>query len=164
MTGLFKKQAPTEKTVLLVDIENGSVGCALVHLPAGKAGFPDQARELPKLFAETRAAIPMMRTFNIDRLKHDTDATLRDVLAQTSMTAARMRAHPKLSRIGTVASAAVFVSAPWTVATIKDDSLDWEVEAAVQTVIEHAIQDTFGDIPVSFYATSAAVAHATDRL
>lgn len=157
MAGLFSKQAPLNKTVLLVDVENGSIGCALVHLPA-------RAGELPRLFSETRIALPMMRTLDLERLLADTDTVLREALTQTSVTAARMRTHPKLSSVGMVSSATVFVAAPWTVALVQGDELGWEVEPTLRTLVQHAIADIFKDIPVSFYATSAAVAHATDHL
>lgn len=157
MAGLFSKQAPLGKTVLLVDIENGSVGCALVHLPAG-------SNEFPKLFAETRVALPMMRTLDLGQLMEATDASLREALTQTSVTAARMRSHPKLSHIGAINSATVFIAAPWTAALYDGNTLDWEIESNLQTRVGHAIADLFGDIPVSFYAASAAVAHATNHL
>ncbi|MBY0473032.1 hypothetical protein K2Q00_01965 [Patescibacteria group bacterium] len=168
MAGLFSKQAPMGigKTVLLVDIENGSVGCALVHLPSLKLrqASLSTGKELPKLFAETRVALPMMRTLDLEKLMKETDTALREALTHTSVTAARMRTHAKLSHIGAIHSSAVFISAPWTAARTQNGELDWEIESELQSHISRAIADTFGDIAISFYATSAAVAHATGHL
>ncbi|MBY0294162.1 hypothetical protein K2Q08_02425 [Patescibacteria group bacterium] len=157
MAGLFSKQTPKGRTVLLIDIENGSVGCALVHLSGNK-------KELPKLFAETRVALSMMRTLDLEKLIHQTDIALRKALSGTSVTAARMRNHSKLSHIGAISAATVFISAPWTAALAGKNDLEWEIESKLEHQIRHAIADTFGSIPVSFYATSAAVAHATGHL
>ena len=170
MAGLFSKQAPIGKTVLLIDIENGSVGCALVHLSA-QAGLSNNVGELPKLFAETRVALPMMRTLDLEKLMKETDVALREALMNTSVTAARMRTHAKLSHIGAIHSGVVFISAPWTAALTggngpagRAGGLDWEIESELQKHVGHAIADAFGDIPISFYATNAAVAHATGHL
>ena len=160
MAGLFSKQAPMGigKTVLLIDIENGSVGCALVHLSS------PNSKDLPKLFAETRVALPMMRTLDLEKLMKETDIALREALTHTSVTAARMRTHAKLSHIGAIHSGVVFISAPWTAALTENGEIDWEIESELQAHIGRAVADTFGDISISFYATSAAVAHATGHL
>ena len=162
MAGLFPKQAPTEKTVLLIDIENGSVGCALVRVPVTKSETGTKSNLLPKLFAETRIALPITSRLDLPQLMRDTHAALREALSQTSITAARMRTHPKLSSVGVISAATVCVAAPWTAALVQGEGIDWHIEPELQKLVRRAIEESFGDIRVSFYPTSAAVAHATD--
>jgi hypothetical protein len=106
----------------------------------------------------------MLRTLDLEKLLKDTNVVLREALMHTSVTAARMRTHDKLSNVGTIASVTVFVAAPWTAATVREDTLEWDVEPKLRALVERAVADSFGDVSVSFFATSTAVAHATDHM
>src|SRR4051812_42791750 len=107
MSALFGKKTPTDKTVLIVDIENSSVGAALVRLSPGHA---------PKLFAEKRVALPLLPSVSAGKLLEETDKALREALLQASTVAARMRNHSKLGPVGVIAHVQVFVSPPWVIA------------------------------------------------
>jgi hypothetical protein len=155
MTPLFGKKTSADKTVLIVDIENSSVGAALVRLSPGHA---------PKLFAEKRVALPMLPSVSAGKLLEETDKALRQALLQASTTAARMRNHPKLAPVGIISHVQVFVSPPWVIAHEKQGELDWDVEPNAKTKALHAIDDTFGALPITFHAASAAYAHATNVL
>lgn len=155
MSPLFGKKNPNEETVLVVDVENGSVGCALVRRAPG---------QLPKLFAETRISLPLLSTFTAHQLLKETEKMLREALVQTSGTAARMRNHPKLGNIGVIGSAHIFVAAPWASARVEDDEFVYTVEPTAANMIATAVRDTFGDVPQSMHAAMAAVMHASERL
>jgi hypothetical protein len=155
MAALFGKKTSKDETVLIVDIENGSVGAALVRHSPGS---------LPKLFAEVRVNTPILRTFTATELLAEIDKALRHALLQVSTTAARMRNHPKLQRVGTVQRAAVFVSSPWAVATASAEGLVSDIEPLLQDAAHTAVEDTFGSLPVTFYATTSAATHTTNRL
>lgn len=156
MSPLFgREDPPTDKTVLIVDIENSSVGCALVRVSPTKA---------PKLFAEKRISLPLLRSISADKLLIETDKALREALAQASATAARMRHHPKLALVGVVDSAVVFVSAPWATAQGRQRGLVWSIEPLLISQIAASIIDTFGPLKTTFHAASAATSHATNQL
>ena len=155
MSGLFSKKKPAEETILIVDIENASVGCALVRLSLGHA---------PKLFAENRAALPMTHSLNAQHLLAETEKALREALTHASTTAARMRNHPNIGAVGVITSASIFVSPPWTSAKISNNSLSWSIEPALKQMVEKSIRDIFDDIPLTFQAAGSAVAHTTNKL
>ncbi|HVY72972.1 MAG TPA: hypothetical protein VG984_02915 [Candidatus Paceibacterota bacterium] len=155
MSALFGKGIPKDSTVLIVDIQNASVGCALVRLSGGGP---------PKLFAETRAPLPLLHSVSAHALLKESDKALRHALLQASTTAARMRNHTKLSHMGTVGAAHVFVSPPWVTAQDKNGTLTWDTEPTMQKTALHAIHDTFGDIKTSFHTTGAALTHTTNLL
>jgi hypothetical protein len=155
MAGLFGKRAAEDKTVLIVDIENASVGCALVRLSSGKQ---------PRLFAETRTQLPMFKTTSAAALLRETGIALREALGHTSVTAARMRNHEKLAPVGIITSASVFVSAPWASAHVCGGALSWDIEQALAEITHTAIEDIFGTLPVEFHAASSAAVHMMGRL
>lgn len=155
MSALFGKGIPKDSTVLIVDIQNASVGCALVRLTNGQP---------PKLFAETRVALPLFHTVSAHTLLQESDKALRHALLQASTTAARMRNHAKLSHMGMIEAAHVFVSPPWVTAQEKNGTLTWDTEPTMQKAAAHAIADTFGDIHIDFHTTGAALTHTTNVL
>lgn len=155
MSALFGSEAPTDKTVLIVDIENSSVGCALVRASSNKA---------PKLFAEKRIPLPLLRSISADKLLAHTDKALREAFMHVSTTAARMRHHEKLAPVGVIDSVVVFVAAPWATAQGRQQGLAWRIEPLLINHISAAIIDTFGPLNTTFHATSAATSHATNQL
>ncbi len=156
MAGLFgTKKVPAEKTVLIVDIENGSVGAGLVRITPGKQ---------PKLFAETRVAFSNIQTLSAEKLLKETDKALREALSRTAIVAARMRNHQKLAPVGEVSAISVFVASPWALPSISGHTLNWTIEKALQDEVRKALLDTFGTTPASFHAAGVASAHATGKL
>jgi len=155
MAGLFGKRRAVDSTILIVDIENASVGCALVRLSPGNP---------PRLFAETRSSLPLLKTTSAERLLAETDKSLREALLNTSMTAARMRNHVKLHPVGVISEVFVFVAPPWTAVAPRGDKLVWQVEPALMNSARDAVQDIFGILPTTFHAASSAAIDATNRL
>lgn len=156
--------------MLILDVESGSVGCALARITSGDA----LARQTggPKLFAEARVALPVLSTLNSLKLIREIDITARELLAHVSLVAARLRGHEQVAHMGHVSSALVFLSPPWTSlvksqgSSSEDGSWDfeWQHESAVVSAIRDAVLDVFGDIPISFHAFGTAAVHATDTL
>jgi hypothetical protein len=152
---LFGKKTPKDTTVLIVDIENGSVGAALVRVSPGA---------LPKLFSEMRHTLPLMRTFTANDLLAHTIRSLRDVLLHTSMTAARMRNHPSLAHVGQVDRVVVFAAPPWSTMKPGQEGLVSIIEPAFIEQVEQEIAGIFGEVPVGFYPTASAAMNATNIL
>lgn len=155
MAGLFGKKTPTDKTVLIVDVENGSVGSALVRLSESKP---------PRLFAETRVSFSPLSTRTAETLLKETDKALRNALHQTSTVAARMRNHSKLAPVGTISAVSIFVASPWALPSVKGSGLEWTIEKALMEEVRKAVLDTFGRVSMEFHASGLASAHATTHL
>ncbi len=143
------------KTVLLVDIESGSVGVALAHLVSGEA---------PKLFAEARVALPIFTTLNSAVLVREIEKTLRELLSHASLVATRLRGHRVVSQMGTISEVLVFLSPPWTSPGQGQKSLQWEHELTLVSRIQTAVNDMFGAIPTAFHPFGTAASYATDAL
>jgi hypothetical protein len=155
MSPLFGKKNPTEETVLIVDIENGSVGCALVRRSQVQP---------PKLFAEIRIQMPLLPTRSAERVLVETEKALREALTRTAATAARMRNNQKLVDVGVVSSAITFVAAPWTSMHSHQGGLGFSIEPLLIELVRREVAAAFGDIPQTFNPTSSAVVHATNSL
>lgn len=141
--------------MLIVDVESGSVGCALARIIPGEA---------PKLFAESRVALPIFNTLSSATLVGEIEKTAREMITHASLVAARLRGHESVAQMGIVSSALVFCSPPWTSLTTNNQGLGWEHEPAVASAIRDAIKDVFGDVPVSFHAFGTAAMHASNTL
>ncbi len=101
---LFGSKKRPEKTYLLLDIETGSVGGALVRTAASGS---------PRLFGEVRfeLAAGTSRTGEALRTKV-ADATAR-VARSLAEVSARLRGHKDTVHIGHLHQAAAFLAAPW---------------------------------------------------
>lgn len=130
------------RTVLIVDIENGSAGAALVQV---------FAQGSPKLFAEFRSFLPLQRSVSAETLFSELEKALRSVLTNASTVAARMRANESVASMGEVTEAAVFIAAPWTTLRAGAKALDWEFEPKLVSLLHGELESLFGDIPVSLH-------------
>lgn len=155
MASLFGAKKSKEKTVLIVDIENGSVGCALALLSPGQQ---------PKLFAEVRTALPIFHTFTSTLLTHEIEKALGEALSHTSLVAARMRGHTHLSHMGQVSEALVFFAPPWAALAQGKRGLEWSFDPSLSSNVKKAIEGFFGSMPISLHAFGAAATETTNTL
>lgn len=138
------------KTMLVLDIENGSVGSALVRLS------PDIA---PHLFGEVRARVPVMDTRSAATLLRAVEHAASESLLHASEVAARLR---HANALGPTRKAVIFLSAPWGVPNLAAGRPDFS--QALTTALAPRIRSLFGDIPVSFHAHASAAAHGLRTL
>src|SRR3989344_4312589 len=92
------------KTVLILDVENGSAGSALAQIEQYKQ---------PKLFGEMRSHAPLGTRVTGALLSENIKKAAANAIRQAGEVAARMRMHPKTAHIGQVGSVAVFLAPPW---------------------------------------------------
>ncbi|MBS3094364.1 hypothetical protein J4474_01735, partial [Candidatus Pacearchaeota archaeon] len=92
------------KTVLILDVENGSAGSALAQIEQYKQ---------PKLFGEMRSHAPLGSRVTGALLSSNIKKAAANAIQHASEVAARMRLHPKAAPLGTVGSIAVFLAPPW---------------------------------------------------
>ncbi|MEK7612786.1 MAG: hypothetical protein AAB449_01405 [Patescibacteria group bacterium] len=101
---IFGRGKPVEKTVLLVDVESGSVGSGLAHL---------SSEHPPKLFGEHRIYLRVPQTRDTSALAREVEHAAGQAIAHASEVASRLRLHPQTANLGTLQSASLFLSPPW---------------------------------------------------
>ena len=101
---LFGRRNTDGKTVLVVDVESGSAGSALVRL---------SPRERPRLFGEHRVPVPILRTLDAAELARRVCDAAREAMIHGSEVAARLRLHPQAASLGKIEKVALFLGAPW---------------------------------------------------
>lgn len=149
MSPLFgKKKKGAGKTVALLDIENGSVGAALARL---------SPQDAPRLFAETRIALPFSYTHNTHLLAREVEKALNAALLRVGEVAARVRAHNILGAQGEIEHAAIFFSPPWASMHLRGGTADYVPH--MQEAALFAVQGLLGDRPVTFHPFGTAAAH-----
>jgi hypothetical protein len=148
---LFGRTKPEEKTVLILDVENGSVGSALVRLQGG---------ESPKLFGETRFDLPVLHTRDSASLMREVDVGLRHALVHAAEVAARVRNHASTEDAGMISNAAVFMSAPWGSPNLAAGQPDFA--SSMAALVATRIDESLGRVPQSLYTTAGA-AHYSVR-
>lgn len=153
MTPLFGGKKDTEKTVLILDIESGSAGSALVRLARDKQ---------PKFLAQTRLHAPLSMSRSGLRLSSDIQNAARDAVRSAAEVAARLRLHPKAAPLGRVGLAAVFLSPPWGKPNLESGAPDFMEE--MSRYLRREIGASFDDIPVSLYTSAGAAAFAARAL
>ena len=141
---MFGTKAPS-KTVLVLDIENGSAGSTLVKLAPGQA---------PALFGASRAAVPLMDTRSAATLARAVEHAASESLLRASEVAARLRHHA--GALEPVSRVAVFMAAPWGVPNLSQGRPDF---APAFAELSPRIRSLFGDVPVAFHAHASAAAH-----
>jgi len=149
----FGRKKSPGKTVLVLDVENGSVGGALVHL---------SSQELPWLFAETRVFLPVLHSRSAHTLLSEVGAAAHNVLRHISEVAARLRAHPHTAHRGEVERAALFLSAPWgspNLAVGKPQFAQPTVE-----MLDNLAEGFLGDTPIHFHSNAGALLQGSRRV
>lgn len=150
MSALFGKKKPQEKTIAILDVENGSVGAALVRV---------SALGQPKLFAQTRIFLPLVQSISAGELARAVHGAAREALVHESEVAARLRTHVPTVFAGEIERVAVFLHAPWVSITLDDAS--GAVTDAPETLLgqfRDLAEESFGSIPVSFHTFGTTVA------
>ncbi|MBC7836155.1 hypothetical protein H7X87_00035 [Acetobacteraceae bacterium] len=156
MSPLFGKQPRSGKTILLLDIENGSVGGVFARVS------PDHA---PKLFGEIRKKIRILPSRDADSLMKEIEKAAHEVLAHASEVAARVRLNESLSSIGKVERGAVFLRSPW--AHVDFDDTGTVSTSAVDELLlsmQGLYTDAMGDSPVSFHSFGASTGPILHRI
>lgn len=147
---LFGRKQPDEKTVLVLDIENGSVGAALARISKEHA---------PRLFGEVRKRVRMLPTRDARTLTKEVERALGEVLLHTNEVAARVRQSGELAPVGEVSRSMVFLRAPWVHVDFNNARLP--TTAATDEFL-HAIQGVYGDTllqaPLSFHSFGVSTA------
>lgn len=133
MSALFKRKKEEGSTILLLDVENSSVGSALVRL---------SPHEAPRLFGETRIHIPLLKTHVSGTLPTEIERAVQGVLNHAMEVAARVRLHS--SSLGTIRHTAIFMSPPW--ATL----------AQVSSTVPHPITQRIYDSLVTLLGPTAS--------
>jgi len=138
------------KTVVLLDVGSGSVAAALVQL------LPEHQ---PKIFGALRKSLPLAHSVSAPALARAVASAAREALNHTSAVAARIRGHDKLSHVGEVARADIFLSPPWT--TLEDN---WQHEEALTAPLAVAVEEYFGEIPASLHPFGRALASVSNSI
>lgn len=100
---LFGRDTAGERTVLILDVESGSVGSALARVAPGQA---------PHILGEFRSHARLSHGRSAEQLAVDTLRLTREALLAASELAARLR-HQGKRDLGTVSNIDAFLSPPW---------------------------------------------------
>ncbi len=154
MTPWFgRKKTDAGTTVLVLDIENGSVGSALVRLT------PDRQ---PKVFGEARILIPIAMARSGTSLQIEVDRALKEATIHASEVAARVRANAATAQLGDVLHIAAFLSPPWGRPDLERGRPFFLDE--MSGAIRNRSAQTFGEAPVSLYTSAGLSAFGTRAL
>ncbi|MBP9711200.1 MAG: hypothetical protein KBD50_03005 [Candidatus Pacebacteria bacterium] len=151
MSALFKRKKEEGNTVLLLDVENGSVGSALVRL---------SPHEAPRLFGETRVQIPLLKTHAPGSITKEIEQAARHALDHVAQVAARVRVHSSES-VGTVAHTAVFMSPPWATLNLGYDTVPHPI---TQSIYNSLVTLLGPAVSTSFHPFATATAHMVPSL
>lgn len=157
MSPLFSRRTNTkkegERTALILDLENGSAGTALVRLSKG---------EQPKLFGEMRAYTPLPMTRSGATLQAEIERAAQKALRNAAEVAARVRQHAAASPLGEIDMVAVFMAPPWGSPNLEDGRPSFLESMA--SFVRKAIGSSFGNVPVGFYTSAGSAAFGTRAL
>ncbi len=154
MSWLFGSVVP-EKTVLVVDIENGSVASALVRISEKKE---------PKLFGEHRVSLPIRNTVSSADITEMISRAINESLGYTSEVAARIRQNSEIAPLGIISHAHLFFTAPWTAPTLESGELQWSFDPFVLENIQRSTESIVGNVPIQRHPFGSAVAHTTHSI
>ncbi len=149
-----KKAAPNQgSTVLVLDVESGSVASALLRL---------SPQSNPTFLAYERQEMPLQPTVHSAKISKDLEHTLQHSLRYISEVAARMRTHAPELGYGTISSATVFLAAPWGVPNLAVRAAEYV--PGIRDYIKEQIQASLGGIPVTFYTSADSIAYGSRAL
>ena len=141
---MFGKRS-SDKTVLILDIENGSVGSSLVRLSSGQA---------PALFGAHRIAVPLMDTRSAHSLSRAIEHAASESLLHQSEVSSRLRHHA--GALEPVSRVVMFMAAPWGTPNLEAGRPDF---APAFLELEPRIHSLFGDVPTTLHAHASAAVH-----
>jgi hypothetical protein len=145
---MFGKTKQAERTLLLLDVESGSVGVALAHLKEGSG---------PALFAEQRTHLALPSTLSGALIAKQIERAAHEALAHATLVAARLRGNEKTASMGELAGASVFLGAPWGVPNLAAGKPDFSPH--LQKFLTSEIESFADGTPLSFYTNADAVAY-----
>jgi len=156
MSPLFGKKKSKEKTILIVDIENGSVGAALARFsPYGT----------PKLFSERRVYLPAQFARDSNSLSVQVEAALADVLSSMAGVAARVRSHPTAFEMGDVSRVVFFLHAPWVAVGVSEPGkVTLDAHEDFLGTLRNRAEESFDRIPVSFQSFGSRIPSVVNGL
>ncbi len=147
MFGKKKASAAQGGTVLILDIESGSVATALV----------DMSKAQPQIMYAHREHLPLLPSRSGSTIANALEKSLAHTLQRASEIAARMRLHSTEQPLGHVARVAVFLAAPWgSPDLVKGNS---KFVPGIREYIKEKVEASFGTAPVSFYTSADALTH-----
>ncbi len=150
---LFGRKKDDARTVLIIDVESGSVGSALLRI---------SSQDAPKLFGEKRELLPVPVTLRGSALSHEVAAAAAHALHHAAEVASRIRLHPTLTDSGVVERVAIVLSPPWGRPNLAGGSP--EFVDAMQKTLAHLVRSSVGEVPVAFYTSAGAAAYGTRAL
>lgn len=149
---LFGSEKPQEKTILLLDVESGSVGSAFVRI---------SNEGQPKLFGESRILLPAGSSLSGAQLALAVEKAAHQALQNAADIAGRLRNaaanQSRLVGMGTVSSASIFLSPPWgkpNLATGRPDFLD-----TIADTLRKGVDAVFGPVKTGLYTAASAASH-----
>jgi len=148
---LFGKKQPEGKTILLLDVENGSVASALVRVQEG---------ERPKLFGEMRHSLRVLPTRDSHSLMQEIKQGLHHVALHAADVAARLRQHEATESLGTLSRAAVYLGAPWGRPDLANESPAFV--GAMRDLVADEL-GSLGGMSHSFFTATGGVLGGTKR-
>ena len=146
-----KKKAPGT-TVLILDVESGSVACALV----------DYAKAQPQILSYQRQHLPLTQSRSGSDITRALESTLEHSLRHAAEVAARMRVHAPAQNLGVITKAVVFLAAPWGSPNLVTGGPQYV--PGIRQYIKEAVEAACGDVPVSFYTSADALVFGSRML
>lgn len=147
--GFFRHKQP-HGSVVLMDIENGSVGVSLAHI---------RANEAPRLFAQNRIIVPLMDTRSASALVRAVAHAAHESLLQASEARTRMQNHTGTPPVHKVV---LFMAAPWGVPNLSEGRPDFS--QTLLGAITPTVRALFGDIPIAVHAHASAIVNGMRAL
>jgi hypothetical protein len=142
----------TGGTVLILDIESGSVATALV----------DVAKQVPQIVSYQRQQLPLNQSRSGAEISRTLEQTLTHSLRHSAEVAARMRVHAPGQGVGKVGKVVVFLAAPWGSPNLTEGAPQYA--PGIRQYIKKAVEAAFGDLPISFYTAADALLYGSRTL
>jgi len=146
---MFGKKKAASGTVLILDVESGSVAAALVDL----------SKPTPQIISYQRQHLPLTQSRSGSDITRLLEKTLEHSLTHVAEVAARMRVHAPGHNIGRISKAFVFLSAPWGSPNLATGGPQYV--PGIRQYIKEAIETACGDMPVSFYTSADAIVYGS---
>ncbi len=149
MWSLFRKDKVENEIVLIVDVENGSVGAALAYIPVKDQS--GTAQDKPVFLAGSRVHLPVPQRLSGATLLVE----IKDAL-YIALQNIRETTYP--------ARAVVFFSPPWSTLRQGKHGLEWDHNDDVISAVSAAVSESFDTIPISFQALGTAASSVVGDL
>jgi len=149
---LFGPKKPEGKTLLLLDIENGSVGSALVHLEPNKP---------LRMFGEKRAHLRVLPTRDSQSLLREIQHGVHTLASHVAELAASLRQHDNTTHVGSISRAAIYLGAPWGQPDLQAGAPNFV--GRMRDIVSHEL-GRVGGMPHSFFTTTGGVLGGARRV